>query len=120
VSLTDLIALSVETTVDCISPAAVIVPTRSGDTARKISHFKLPVWITAVSSQESTCQQLQFSYGVCSVHQPDHPEDWKAFARDLLKSQGIKGNLVVLTEGPSLKHPDANNRIELIDLQAEK
>jgi pyruvate kinase len=120
VSLTDLIALSVETTVDCISPAAVIVPTRSGDTARKISHFKLPVWITAVSSQESTCQRLQFSYGVCSVHQPDHPEDWKAFARDLLKSQGIKGNLVVLTEGPSLKHPDANNRIELIDLQAKK
>ena len=120
VSLTDLIALSVETTVDRVSPAAVIVPTRSGDTARKISRFKLPVWITAVSYQESTCQRLQFSYGVCSVHQPDHPEDWKAFARDLLKSQGIKGNLVVLTEGPSLKHPDANNRIELIDLQAEK
>ena len=118
-SLTDLIALNVETTVDRISPAALIVPTRSGDTARKISRFKLPVWITAVSPQESTCQHLQFSYGVYPVHQPDYPEDWKVFGRDLLESQGIKGNLVVLTEGPSLKHPDANNRIELMDLREE-
>jgi pyruvate kinase len=116
VSLTDLIAFNVETTVKHISPAAVIVPTKSGATARSISRFRLPVWITAVSSQDSTCQRLQFSYGVYSVHQPDHPADWKAFARDLLKSQGVKGNLVVLTEGPSAKHPDANNRVELIDL----
>lgn len=119
-SLKELIALSVETTVERISPAAVIVPTKSGDTARKISRFKLPVWITAVSPQVSSCQQLQFSYGVWPVHQPEHPDDWKAFARDLLHSHGIEGTLVVLTEGPSSKHPDANNRIELIDLRSKQ
>jgi len=117
VSLTDLIALSVETTVRRISPAVVIVPTRSGATARSIARFRLPVWITAVSSLESTCQRLQFSYGVYPSHEPYHPDDWKAFAKNLLQSQGLEGNLVVLTEGPSRKHPDANNRMELIDLK---
>ena len=120
ISLTDLIALSVETTVRRISPAVVIVPTRSGATARSISRFRLPVWITAVSSLESTCQRLQFSYGVYSAHEPDHPDDWKAFAGNLLQSQGLEGNLVVLTEGPSRKHPEANNRMELIDLKGVK
>jgi len=114
--LTDLIALNVETTVDHVSPAAVIVPTRSGATARSISRFRLPVWITAVSSQESTCQRLQFSYGVHAIHQPEHPGDWKAFAQQVLDTQGVTGNLVILTEGPSSKHPEANNRIELIAL----
>ncbi len=117
VSLTDLIALSVETTVRRISPAVVIVPTRSGATARSIARFRLPVWITAVSSLESTCQRLQFSYGVYPVHEPDHPDDWKAFAGNLLQSQKLEGNLVVLTEGPSRKHPETNNRMELIDLK---
>jgi pyruvate kinase len=116
ISLTDLIALNVETTVDHVSPAAVIVPTRSGATARSIARFRLPVWITAVSSVEPTCQRLQFSYGVHALHQPEHPGDWKAFARKVLELEGVEGNLVILTEGPSKKHPDANNRIELIDL----
>jgi pyruvate kinase len=116
ISLRDLIALSVETTLEYISPAVVIVPTRSGVTARSIARFRLPVWVAGVSSQESTCQGLQFSYGVYPVHEPDHPEDWNAYIRDWLRSHGVEGNLVVLTEGPSSKHPEANNRMELIDL----
>jgi len=114
--LTDLIALSVETTLERIFPAAVFVPTHSGATARSIARFRPPVWITAVSSQESTCQRLQFSYGVYPVCEPDHPEDWNAFARKWLQDHEVKGNLVVLTEGPSAKHPEANNRMEIIDL----
>jgi pyruvate kinase len=116
ISLTDLIALSVETTLEHISPAVVVVPTRSGATARSIARFRLPVWVAGVSSQEATCQGLQFSYGVCPVHEPDHPEDWNTFVRNWLQSHGVEGDLVVLTEGPSSKHPEANNRMELIDL----
>jgi pyruvate kinase len=117
--LTDLVALSVQTTLERVSPAAVIVPTRSGYTARDISSFRPTVWIVAVSSEDQTCQELQFSYGVHPVNEPDHPEDWKAFARQWLKSHGVEGNLVVLTEGPSRRHPEANNRMELIDLSRE-
>ena len=116
VSMTDLIALSVGNALERVTPATVIVPTHSGITARNIARFRLPVWITAVSSQEPTCQNLLFSYGVIPVHEPDHPEDWKEFARVWLESQGVEGNLVVLTEGPSVKHPDSNNRMEIIDL----
>lgn len=116
---TDLIALGVERTLEHISPAAVIVPTHSGISARGIARFRLPVWIVGVSSLESTCQALQFSYGVYPVHKPDHPDNWNAFAREWLRSQEVEGDLVVLTEGPSGKHPDANNRMEIIDLTRE-
>jgi pyruvate kinase len=116
VSLKDLIAISVEAALERVSPATVIVPTRSGASARSIARFRVPVWITAVSSLESTCQALQFSYGVFPVHEPDHPEDWNAFAREWLRSHRLDGELVILTEGPSSKHPEANNRMEIIDL----
>ena len=114
--LTDLIALSVETTVEHISPAAVFVPTLTGATARSIARFRLPVWITGVSSQEQTCRRLQFSYGVYPVHEPDHPEDWNAYSRAWLDSHGVEGNIVIVTEGPSSRHPEANNRMEIINL----
>jgi pyruvate kinase len=119
-NLKDLIALSVETALERISPAAVFVPTRSGASARSITRFRLPVWIAGISSQEATCQDLQFSYGVYPVHEPDHPEDWKAYVRGFLGSHGLGGNLVVLTEGPSAKHPEGNNRMEIIDLRLDR
>ena len=116
IRLADLIVLNVENTLERISPALVIVPTRSGYTARRLARFRPMVWIAAVSAQESTCQQLQFSYGVHPVYEPDHPDDWNAYARKLLGTLGVEGNLVVLTEGPSSKHPEANNRMEIVDL----
>ncbi len=113
----DVIALCVDTALQRITPPVVIVPTRSGATARSIARFRLPVWLTAVSSLEATCQNLVFSYGVFPVHEPDHPDDWKAFARKLLSAHGLEGDLVVITEGPSEKHPDRNNRMEILNLR---
>jgi pyruvate kinase len=116
VHLSDLIALSVETTLERITPPTVIVPTRSGSTARSITRFRLPVWITAFSRYEKTCQDLMFSYGVLPICEQDHPDDWKQWARNWLQTMGEVGNLVVLTEGPSKKHPYRNNRMEILDL----
>jgi pyruvate kinase len=117
VSLTELIASSVDAAMERVTPALVIVPTRSGATARSISRYRLPVWIAGVSSLDGTCQKLQFTYGVLPVCEPDHPEDWRGYARKWLKDHGVQGDLVILTEGPSSKHPDANNRMELIDVR---
>ena len=114
---TDLISLSVHAALERTSPAALIVPTHSGATARKIAHFRHPVWITAVSSIPATCQELQFSYGVFPVYMAEHQEDWNAFADQWVRSHGLDGSLAILTEGPSRKHPEANNRLEFIDLQ---
>ena len=119
IKIENLISLSVETTLQQITPPSVIVPTRSGATARSITRFRLPVWITAVSSRQKTCQDLMFSYGVCPVCEPRHPKNWRKWTRDWLRSQNIEGNLVVLTEGPSESRPDRNNRMEIIDLTRE-
>ena len=111
-----LIVLGVETSLEYVSPAAVFVPTLSGATARRIAGFHLPVWIVAVCSQEATCQQLQFSSGVYPVHEPEPPENWNPYVEKWIRDHGLEGNLVVLTEGPSPKHPGANHRMEIIDL----
>jgi pyruvate kinase len=111
-----LIAIGVEACLEYASPAAVFVPTRGGATARSIARFRFPVWTIAVSSQLATCQQLQFSSGVHPIHEPDHPEDWKSYVGKWLRDHDVKGELVVLTEGPSTKHPEANHRMEIIDL----
>jgi pyruvate kinase len=113
-----LIAGSVETSLEYVTPAAVFVPTRTGATARSIGRFRLPVWIIAVSSQETTCQNLQFSYGVFPVREKEHPENWKPYVKEWLQRHGITGDIVILTEGPSSKHPEANHRMEIIDLRS--
>ena len=114
--LADLIALSVENTLQYITPAAVVIPTRSGATARSIARYRPPVWITAVSSEESTCQNLLFSYGVFPVYSGEHPRNWKPIIKEKLQSEGVEGNLVILTEGPSRRYPDRDNRMEILDL----
>ena len=116
VRLADLIACSVETTLEKVSPAAVFVPTHAGASARSIARFRPPVWIAAVSSQEAVCQDLQFSYGVYPVHEPAHPQDWNAYVRDWVQAHELEGSLAILTEGPSSSNPQANNRMEIIDL----
>jgi len=115
--LSELIALSVESTLEHITPAAIFVPTRSGTTARNIARFRPQAWIVAVSSQQPTCQRLTFTYGVHPLHEPDHPDNWKEYVRNFLQKLEVPGNIVLLTEGPSSKHPEANNRLELIDLK---
>jgi pyruvate kinase len=115
-NLTDLVASSVHTVLERTSPALVIVPTQSGYSARRLVRLRPSSWVAAVSGQAQTCQGLQFSYGVHPVHQPELPEDWNAYAKTLVRELELKGTLVVLTEGPSSKHPQANHRMEIITL----
>jgi pyruvate kinase len=112
----DLIALSVGHTLRKIDPRALLVPSRSGYTAREITRFRLPVWITAFSSQESTCQALQFSYGVQPLHIDKEPPDWNTFARLWLQDQGYTEGLALMTQGPSTEQPCGNHRMEILEL----
>jgi len=112
----DLIAMAVTRTFELAEPVAVIVPTISGATARSIARFRLPVWTIAASPHEATCRALQFSYGVRAVHLAEPPDDWSAFARAFQAEHGIAGRIALLIEGPSARNPQANNRMEIIDL----
>jgi pyruvate kinase len=115
-----LILLGVEANLEYILPAAVFVPTRSGASARRLAGFHLPVWIVAVCSEEATCQHLQFSSGVYPVHEAEDPEDWNSYISTWVEGQGLKGDIVIMTEGPSPKHPETNHRMAIIDLHGKR
>jgi pyruvate kinase len=112
----DLVAVAVTRTFAFTEPAAVIVPTISGTTARSIARFRLPAWTIAASPHEATCRGLQFSYGVHALHVPEPPDDWSEFARTFVAERGIAGRVALLAEGPSARNPRANNRMEIIVL----
>ncbi len=112
-----LIAIAVEASLEYASPAAVFAPTHGGLTARSLALFRMPVWTIAVSSYEKTCQNLVFSCGVYPVHETEHPEEWDTYIRRWIAGHELTGDIAVLTEGPSSKHPETNNRMEIIDLR---
>ncbi|MEA3278344.1 MAG: pyruvate kinase [Pseudomonadota bacterium] len=116
----DLIALSVHHTIERMCPRAVIVPTLSGATARNIARFRLPVWVTALSPNESTCQTLQFSWGIDPIAVEEDRPDWNTFARRWLSDQGVTDGLVLLTQGPSAHNPCGNQRMEILELDPER
>ena len=74
--------------------------------------------VVGISSRESTCRHLLFSAGVHPVYEPDHPEDWNGYVRRWLAEHEMTGDLAILTEGPSAHNPQANNRMEIIQLSS--
>jgi len=116
-NLVDLITRSVENTLEEIDCGAVIVPTASGSTARNLTRFRMQAWIFAVSPNDRTCQELLFSYGVLPVLYQDHPDNWTDYAMQLAQAHAVKGDHLVVTEGPSPAHPQANHRMEIINIR---
>ncbi len=114
-----LVAISVQACMEYSMPAAVFVPTSSGATARNIARFRLPVWTVAISRNEATCRHLQFSSGVFAVQEGQTPENWKEYVRAWVDAHGLKGDLALVTEGPSSRHPEANHSMDIIELLAE-
>jgi pyruvate kinase len=111
-----LVALSVEACLQYVEPAAVFVPTLSGTAARRVAMLRLPVWTIAVSPLARTCQELQFSYGVMAVLGSHDPASWSDYVRAWHRHHPLAGKLVLLTAGPSIEHPEANHRLEIIEL----
>ncbi len=113
---TGLIALAVDSTIERMEPAFLIIPTQSGATARNIARFRHKVWSFAISSSDKTCQELLFSYGVHPLTASPMPDDWNRYAGELQQRFELPGEFSILTEGPSPLHPDTNHRMELIPL----
>jgi pyruvate kinase len=115
---TALIAHCVQQAVDRLKPVAVLVPTRSGASARNITRYRLPVWVSAFSTDEATCQALQFSYGVQPIKVENDLQDWGPFTCRWLREQGFKSGLVILTQGPSPENPGASYNLQIADLSS--
>ena len=108
------IASVVEHALETVPCAAVLVPTRTGTTARMISRFNPAVWIVALSGDDAVCQGLAFSYGVYAVQLAEDPDSWRDFAKSWLHSHEVPGAIAMLVAGPSTRNPDANHRIEFL------
>jgi pyruvate kinase len=115
-SSAETIATVVEYALRTVRCGAVFVPTRSGATARMISRFKPEVWTIALSPQSAVCQALLFSYGVHPVRTAADPGDWREFAAGWLREQEIYADLAMLVAGPSRRNPQANHRIEFMEV----
>jgi pyruvate kinase len=111
-----LVSMSVYVSAEVYDTVAIFAPTLSGRTARMISRFRLPVWIIAISPRESTCQALQFSYGVYPVYQQYRPANWEKYARDWLAEHDLHGELALLTQGTGTGVTGYSNRIGFINL----
>jgi len=111
----DIISRTIQSLVARIAPVEVLIPTATGNSARMVARFKLPVWVAAVSPDEAICAGLQFSYGVAPVHAPDQGDDWNQFAKDRSRGEGLGDGPVVLMEVPADANARVNPRVEIID-----
>jgi pyruvate kinase len=94
-----------------------MVPTRSGATARAITRFRLPVWIAAPTDSADVVRHLQFSYGIEPIFMERLPAEWTAVARDWVQAEGLSGPVALLVQGPSPGNPQANHRMEILQLR---
>ena len=108
----------VETALETVPCDLLLVTTRGGAVARAISRFKPPVWIVAPSFDPAASQNLAFSYGVHPVDLLEEPDDWREWATRWVRENGITAERVMLVAGPSPRNPKANQRIELMRLDA--
>jgi len=115
-----LIDLGVETVLEYSSRALVFVPTDSGVTPRSIARFRLPTWIIAVCSDEPTCRHLQFSSGVYAAHELSRSMDWNNYCGDWIRRHGMQADLAIVTSGRSAEYPDANFKMEIVELVRSK
>lgn len=114
----DYIAASVHSIVSQTDTvAAILAPTDSGLTARRLSRYRLPTWILGISSNKKTCREMLFSYGVFPIFELNHPADWTDFARDYAIKYQLTGSCIIQTEGPSPESPHRNHKMEIIDLR---
>jgi len=109
-----LILVSIEASLHYLRPAAVFCCTRTGNFARRLAAFRLPVWTVAITPSLKTVQDLLFSSGVFAVHQPHPPDSWISFTKDWVRHNYLAGTFVILAEPPSA--PESTHRMEIIDL----
>jgi pyruvate kinase len=112
----DLISYDIYHTALTLKPVVVFVPSATGNTARRITRFRLKEWIVAPSLDKQTCQKLQFSYGIYPEYVSGNPASWPHYAQDWLQDHGIAGRIALVVEGSNTLKVGDTTRIDIIDL----
>jgi pyruvate kinase len=106
----------IERALETVPCDLVLVPTRSGATARSVARLKPQRWLIAPSPHHAVCQGLAFSYGVHAVQNANEDSDWREFIERWLTANNVIATRALLVAGPSPRNPRANHRIEVMSL----
>src|SRR5256886_924708 len=85
-----------------ISAAAIVTPTRTGKTARRVAKYRPPLPIVALTSQADVEKQLLLSWGVTTVRREmESTESIFTEAEKTVKRLKLarKGNTIVIVSG---------------------
>lgn len=116
ITIMDLVSYSVFRMAERLRPVVVIVPSRSGGTARRVTRFRLPQWIVAPSKQEQSCQRLQFSYGVFPLYEEEFKPNWQQYSQQLPGKMGFEEGVAMLIEGEGTLGYKGTRRIDIMEL----
>jgi pyruvate kinase len=111
-----LMAVSIESSLEFLEPAAVFVQSVTGGTARRLAALHLPVQVVAVSPNTKVCQDLLFSYGVTSVCEAVAQESWTEYVKMWVRRHNLRGRFAILAQRFPNNDPAGNNRMEIINL----
>ena len=103
INVEDVVSLNVIEAVRMLNVHFILTPTHTGNTPRRISRFKPDCWILSLSSHETTCPFLAFSYGVYPLLMAYKVDGWHEVTLKFIKDFKLakKGDRVILTEGLS-------------------
>ncbi len=116
-SITDAIAHATVTTAHDLDAAAILTVTKGGTTARTLSRFRPNCPIIALTPDETTCHQLNLSWGIKSgvIEEKNNTDDLIRHAIEVSLSKGYlnKGDLVVITAGVPLGMSGTTNLLKV-------
>ena len=111
-----LLAVSVESSLEFLKPAAVFVHSVTGGTARRLAALHLPVPVVAVTSSQAVFQGLRFSYGVIPVREPAAPASWTDYVKAWLRGRGLAGPFAIMIQRVPGDDPAGDQRMDIINL----
>ncbi len=104
-----------------IKTSAILTPTESGYTAKKVARFRPKCPILAITRDKSTLRQLQLVWGVFPVLEPSVYSNIEMYVNDLVVLGMEKGflkedELFVITAGHKLHQVGTTNLLEIYNV----
>ena len=116
-TITDAIAHASVTTAHDLKAAAILTVTKGGGTARTLSKFRPNCPIIALTTDETTCHQLNLSWGIEAglMDEKTSTDELIGHALDVSVQKGWlkKGDLVVITAGVPLGISGTTNLLKV-------
>lgn len=101
-----------------IKTSAILTPTESGYTARKVARFRPKCPVLAITRDKSVLRKLHISWGVFPTYEPAKYSDFEKYVNDLVvvsMEKGFlkKGDMFVITAGHKLHETGTTNLLEI-------